>query len=252
MSLFCLVHGANLGAWCWDLLIPELEARGHKAVAMDLPIDNPTATFGDFADAVMQAIPPGEDDVILVGHSFAGTVIPLVANQRPVSRLVYLGALIPYPGMRGLDQFYDEVDADALAAIGYEPPPSEKFESFASEPDMYNPACLRLKQQASENPDVAMEFCFHDCEPNVARWAMSKLRHQKTLAYLTAVFPLPALPDVESAYIVCTEDRIISPAWSRYAARKRLGVVPREIPGGHYAQISHPADLAKVLADIAS
>ncbi|MEB3179039.1 MAG: alpha/beta fold hydrolase [Nostocaceae cyanobacterium] len=247
MSLFCLVHGANLGAWCWDLLIPELEARGHKAVAMDLPIDNPTATFSDFADAVMQAIPAGEDDVILVGHSFAGAVIPLVANQRPVRRLVYLGALIPHPGMRGLDQFYDELDPDALKAIGYEPPPSEKFEQFSDEPDMYNPACLRLKQQASENPDVAMEFCFHDCEPDVARWGISKLRYQASFAYLTEVFPLQALPDVESVYIVGTQDRIISPEWSRYAARKRLGVDAVELPAGHYPQISHPAQLAEIL-----
>jgi len=247
MSLFCLVHGANLGAWCWDLLIPELEARGHKTLAMDLPIDNPTATFSDFVDSVVEAIPPGEDDVILVGHSFAGTVIPLVASQRPVRRLVYLVALIPYPGMRKLDQFYDEVDADALTAISYEPPPKEQLERFRDEPDMYNPACLRLKQQAAENAEVAMEYCFHDCQPDVARWGISKLRYQASLAYLTEVFPLQALPDVESVYIVGTEDRIISPAWSRYAARKRLGVDAVELPAGHYPQISHPAELAEIL-----
>lgn len=250
MSLFCLVHGAYLGAWCWDLLIPELQAHGHKTVAMDLPIDDPSATLSDFADAVMGAIPPGEDDIILVGHSFGGTVIPLVASQRPVRRLVYLVALIPYPGMRGLDQFCDEVDPEELKTIGYEPPPSEKLKLCADEPDMYCPACLQLKQQPVENADVAMEFCFHDCEPEVAGWAISKLRDQASIAHLTEVFPLPALPNVESTYIVCTQDRIISPEWSRYAARKRLGVEAIELAGGHYPHISYPVQLAQVLTDL--
>ena len=30
---FVLVHGASHGAWCWDLLVPELNRLGHEAVA---------------------------------------------------------------------------------------------------------------------------------------------------------------------------------------------------------------------------
>ena len=39
MADFVLVHGGLHGASCWDLLRPELEARGHRTFAMDLPID---------------------------------------------------------------------------------------------------------------------------------------------------------------------------------------------------------------------
>jgi hypothetical protein len=39
MTRFGLVHGAGLGAWCWDRLIGELEARGHQAVAVDLSLN---------------------------------------------------------------------------------------------------------------------------------------------------------------------------------------------------------------------
>lgn len=56
MSLFCLVHGSYQGAWAWDLLIPELEARGHRAVAMELPIDDPSAGAARFAEVVVQTI----------------------------------------------------------------------------------------------------------------------------------------------------------------------------------------------------
>ena len=246
MSIFCLVHGAYLGAWCWERLIPELEARGHQVIAMDLPIDDPSASLSDYTDAVIQSLQGVDDDVILVGHSLAGMIVPLVALQRPIHRLVFLAALLPQIGMSGLDQFYDEVAPNMLKEIGYEPPEASLFEQLGDEPDIYNPAALTMKQ-ASQDEAVAMEFCFHDCEPDVAHWAISKLRDMRSLSHLTEVTPLQTLPDVEYAYIVCTDDRIVSPTWSKYAARKRLGVDAIELPGGHYPHISHPIQLAEVL-----
>jgi len=43
MATFGLVHGSWHGGWCWERLIPELEARGHRAVAVDLPAEDPAA-----------------------------------------------------------------------------------------------------------------------------------------------------------------------------------------------------------------
>ncbi len=248
MSVFCLVHAAWLGAWSWDLLIPYLQAQGHKAVAMDLPIENPSASLSDFAEAVIKSLPPDEDDVILVGTSMGGTIIPLVANQRPVRKLVFLAALIPYPGMNVIEQCYEDMAPDMLKAAGYEQPEASKLEQVRDEPDIFTPASLG--KNCFEDEAVAMEFFFHDCKPDVARWAISKLRNHLSLAHLTEVFPLPALPDVESVYIVCAEDRIISPAWSKYAARKRLGVNAIELPGGHCPYLSRPAHLADILLTV--
>ncbi len=247
MSTFCLVHGASLGAWCWEPLISELKARGHQTIAMDLPIDDPSASLSDFVDVVTQSLKSINDDIILVGHSFAGMVIPIVATQHPVHRLVFLGGLIPQIGMSGLDQFYDEVEPARLEKINYQPPDAKLFEQLSDEPDMYMPPCLALIEQSSINEAVLMEFCFHDCEPDVAHWAISKLRDQLSLASITEIFPLQTMPDVEYAYILCKDDRIISPTWSKYAARKRLGVQAIELPGGHYPHISHPVQLAEVL-----
>src|SRR5919202_709214 len=98
MSLFCLVHGHGQGAWCWERLMPELEARGHQALAMDLPIDDPSASLSRFAEVVVQALQGADDDVVVVGHSMSGLIIPLVANQRPVRRLVFIAAIITQVG----------------------------------------------------------------------------------------------------------------------------------------------------------
>ncbi|MBD2773838.1 alpha/beta fold hydrolase [Iningainema tapete] len=246
MTLFCLVHGAYQGAWCWDLLIPHLEARDHKTVAMDLPIENPDATLSDFADAVIQALPEDEDDVILVGHSMAGTVIPIVATQRRVRKLVFLTALIPYQETSTLDQFYHHMDSDTLKSLNYKPEQAI-LDRFRDEPDMFNPASVG-KNFSDEA--VAMEFFFHDCQSDVARWAVSNMRSQQSMAYIYEKSPLQAFPDVECVYIVCADDRILSPTWSRYAARKRLGVDTIELPGGHCPCLSRPAHLSNALLTV--
>lgn len=254
MSLFCLVHGGWEGAWCWELLISELEARGHHAIAMDLPIENPEANLSCFAQVVLEALQEIEEDIVLVGHSMAGTFIPLVAKQLPIRRLVFLNALIPYPGMSTLDQCNyqatsNTLKTDALKSEEWELAVS-KFEQLRDEPYMLNPA-LRGKDPLQDRV-IAMEFFFHDCKTDIARWAISKLRTHKSSAHLTEVFPLQTLPSVEYSYIVCSEDRILYPEWSRYAARKRLGIDAIELPGGHYPHLSRPDRLADVLVKLES
>src|SRR5215218_4055369 len=76
MTTFGLVHGAWHGAWCWEQLIPELERLGHRAVAMDLPCDDPSATYSSYADVIVDALVDEPDDVVLVAHSMGGLSMP--------------------------------------------------------------------------------------------------------------------------------------------------------------------------------
>jgi pimeloyl-ACP methyl ester carboxylesterase len=211
---------------------------------MDLPIENESATLSQFADAVIQAIPKTDDDIVLVGHSMAGTIIPLVAEAVKVRQLVFVAALIPYPGISTLDQFSHHLDSDTLKSFNYQPKDLSKLEQFHSEPNMYEPASVG-KDYSDEA--VLRHFFFHDCQPDVTQWALSKSRSQQSMAYIFETNPLKALPSVERKYIVCTDDRIISPTWSRYAARKRLGVDAIELASGHCPHLSRPDLLASVL-----
>jgi pimeloyl-ACP methyl ester carboxylesterase len=95
---FGLVHGAQHGAWCWERLVPELERRGHRAVAVDLPCDDPDASIADYATCVVDAL-AGLDDVVLVGHSLGSLTIPVVAHFRPARRLVFLCSVPTKPGV---------------------------------------------------------------------------------------------------------------------------------------------------------
>ncbi|WP_018332282.1 alpha/beta fold hydrolase [Actinomycetospora chiangmaiensis] len=108
---FVLIHGAGYGAACWDELVPRLT---HEALAVDLPgrgsradVDVRKVTLQDCADAVLADVDArGLDDVVLVGHSFAGVTVPRVMGPLGdrLRRVVLLSAVVPPDGTRVLDQ----------------------------------------------------------------------------------------------------------------------------------------------------
>src|SRR5215217_4445865 len=113
MAVFVLVHGGWHGGWCWRKLLPHLVAAGHTAFT-------PTLTgLGERAHLLSPAIRlethiqdvlgvmAFEDlrDVVLVGHSMAGTVITGVAGRAAdrLGHLVYLDASVPRDGESDVD-----------------------------------------------------------------------------------------------------------------------------------------------------
>jgi pimeloyl-ACP methyl ester carboxylesterase len=52
VSLFVPIPGAGGSAWYWHRVVPELRARGHEAVAVDLPGANESAGLGTGIDVV--------------------------------------------------------------------------------------------------------------------------------------------------------------------------------------------------------
>ena len=97
MATFGLIHGGGGSAWDWHLVAPELRARGHDSVAVDLPSDGPSAGWWDYVDEVVRAL--GQtSDLVIVGHSLGGFTAPLVCERVPVDLVVLIAAMIPSPG----------------------------------------------------------------------------------------------------------------------------------------------------------
>ena len=96
MASFILVAGAWHGAWCWEYVIPLLEARGHRAVAAELPGMGADRTplaevdFTAWAQAVAEVVETAAEPVILVGHSGGGPIAWAAVDARPekVARVV--------------------------------------------------------------------------------------------------------------------------------------------------------------------
>lgn len=223
MSTFGLVHGGGLGAWSWERLIPELERRGHEAATADLPFDDRSLGADRFADIVLEAF-AGADDLVLVGHSMSGLIIPVVASRRPVRRLVFLHTVLPQPGSSLADQ-------------------------MASEPDMFNPEMRTVPPNWWSDEATVTRFLFHDCPPDVARNAFLRLRPPEGGVLVTEATPMRSWPDAPRTYILCRDDRTATPAWARRAASEPLGVEPIEIPGGHCPMLSRPELLAEELVE---
>src|SRR5690242_16567552 len=97
MATYVLIHGAGSDSWYWHLVAPELQARGHDVVTMDLPCDDDSAGLAEYADTVVDAI-GGRTGLILVAQSLAGFTAPLVCERVPVDLLVLVAAMVPAPG----------------------------------------------------------------------------------------------------------------------------------------------------------
>src|SRR5439155_24362542 len=97
MSTYVLIHGAGSDAWYWHLVAPRLQALGHEVVAVDLPCDDDSAGFEQYADVVVKAA-ASRHDIVLVAQSLGGFTAPLVCDRLDVRLLVLVAAMVPRPG----------------------------------------------------------------------------------------------------------------------------------------------------------
>jgi len=223
---FGLVHGAWHGAWCWQDLEHELRGAGHDTIAVDLPIDDPYSTFDDHAEIVAEAV-EGRENLVLVGHSRGGNIIPRVAGLVAVERLVFLcGA---FHATLTEEQVKNGKDAPSSAM------PEFSAGIFPVQDNL-----------ATYDPAKAREIFYQDCSEEKAAWAISQLRLQRRASERR----LEEWPDTPSDYILCQDDRVINVEWSRYAARQWLNTEAIELPGGHSPFLSRPQLLAATLISL--
>ncbi|HLG86900.1 MAG TPA: alpha/beta hydrolase [Alphaproteobacteria bacterium] len=223
MADFILVHGAFHGGWCWDLVRPELEKLGHKSIAVDMPVDQPNLWIDDYVKVVHESVAGKiSDDAYLVGHSFGGYVVPRLARMRPKARMILLCAAYAHANdaqraematVIDTATFYSWIETDALGR------------SFFSR-------------------DNAIKAFFHDVQPDLADWAASKLRPHWAES-MSKVGPVEPHADRVAGIVNCEDDRIILCEPHSALARKRYGIDPIILPGGHSPFLSHPALLAQ-------
>ena len=210
-TTYVLVHGGGSSAWDWHLLVPELRARGHDAVAMDLPIEDESAGLSEYADAVVAAV-GDRTGLVVVGHSYGGFTAPLVCERLPVELLVLVAAMVPTPGEPPNDYWANTEHGKAFRA-----------------------------QTGHDGSDDAIFY--HDVPPNLVAEAKRRERGQVDTSGIEP-WPLAAWPDVPTRFLLCRHDRMFPAGWLRGVVRERLGIVPDEIDGGHYISISRPRELA--------
>ncbi len=208
MATFVLLHGAGSDSWYWHLVAPELGARGHEVVAVDLPCDDDAAGLAQYADVVVAAV-GDRADVVLVAQSLAGFVAPLVCERVSVRMMVLVAAMVPAPG---------ESPGDWWANTGHQFP----------------------------TDDIDTVF-LHDVPPDIAAEARKRGRNQSGTPF-ERPWPLERWPDVPTRFLLCRHDRLFPADFQRRVVAERLGIVPDEMDGGHLPALARPRELAERLA----
>jgi pimeloyl-ACP methyl ester carboxylesterase len=224
-----LVHGAFHGAWCWERVVRGLAARGVAHRAIDLPGRGrsamPLGSILDNGKAVQEAIASIEGPVVACGHSLGGAAITEGGLDPRVRHLVYLAALVPDVG---------EPITDVLGSAGVD----EMMKSLRPAED--GTATIERKR--------AEQMFYQDCDAESVSWACERLCAER-LETIGATVARAAWRDVPSTYVLCEDDRAISPADQERLAARCSDVV--RWPTGHSPMLTRPEALADLLAALA-
>jgi len=221
--MFILLHGAGLGAWIWDDVLPHLNA---PARALDLPGRGDGTNPGDVTleqcvDFVASQLEAG---TVLVGHSFSAEVALAVATRHPdkVKSLVLVGGVVPESGRNFLSLV---------------PLPMRLF--------------LRVVIGRSKNGvaipkgEVRKGYC-NDLDDFTCTRVVQKLTREAPRLYLDPV--TWSLPDsMPRIYVKLLEDHSIKPSDQDAMTARFRATQVETLPTGHLPMLGKPADLAGIL-----
>jgi pimeloyl-ACP methyl ester carboxylesterase len=195
-------------------------------------MDDPAAGAEDYVAVALRAIEAAGfgGDTVVVGHSMAGQMLPVLAARSKVGQLVFLAANVPVPGI----SYNDYLESQPGAIIV----PWDLLE--------YDDA-----DRIVVSWELARSTYYPDVEEGLARDAHAHLTPM-ALTVLAEPCPIDSWPTVPCTYILASEDRVIGRDWARRVCGERLGISPIEISSSHSPFLSQPEALAKILDGIAA
>ena len=213
-----LVHGAFADGSSWEKVIPLLQAKGLHVVA----VQNPLTSLADDVAATRRAIDAQTGPVILVGHSWGGTVITEAGAHDKVAALVYVAAFAPDAGQSSNDLGKDGPPPPGLANIH---PDGAGFlvltpESVARDFAQDLPAAQTVVMAVTQGPIFGKSF---DERVANAAWKTKP-----------------------SWFIVAEKDRMIQPDLE-HAMAKKINAKTTALPTSHVPMLSRPNDVATVI-----
>lgn len=230
MAEFLLVHGSCHGAWCWHDLIPHLKQLGHTARAIDLPSHGAdptpvsTITLDMCRDAVLAASTP---ETIVVGHSWGGYPISAAADHAPdrMRALIYVCAYVPHAGL-------------SMVEMRRRAPRQLIVDAVEKSADGMSYRVL---------PERVQGLFYHDCSPEVVRYALARLCPQAIRPQDTPLELGSGFARVPKAYIRTIDDRTIPTEYQNTMSRCARPELRLTIDSSHSPFFSHPDVLAAQL-----
>ncbi len=242
MANYILVHGGWHGAWCWDKVVPLLQAAGHQVYAPTLSglgeqaaLLTPEVGLDTHIQDVVKLVETEDlQQVILVGHSYSGMVITGVADRVPgrIAHLVYLDAVAPHDGQ-------SMADTAPLLGTMLRREANKNGDGWRVNPPHQRGGLYGVTQE----PDLSL--------------VRSKVTPQSLKTFLQPlhITHKDAVAAISHTYIECTRRGVIIWLMRRiFMRRSLLASAPgwnwRKLASGHDAMIIAPQAVADLLLEL--
>jgi pimeloyl-ACP methyl ester carboxylesterase len=220
-----LVHGAWADGSGWRGVYDLLRQDGHEVRV----VQNATVSLQDDVAATKLILGQHSEPVVLVGHSYGGTVITEVGNHPNVAALVYIAGWVPDAG-ESQENLIDRIESGVPSAGDAILPPQEGFLLLDRE-----------KMPASFAGDLSADEGAFMADSQVP-WGLEAL---------SGTISEAAWRSKPSWYLVATEDRMIPPQLQRWMS-ERAGMTVEEAAGSHAIYVSRPDVVAALIEKAAS
>jgi len=213
-----LVHGGWVDGSGWEGVYKALKKSGYAVTI----VQEATTSLADDVATTKRAIASQNGPVILVGHSYGGTVITEAGNDPKVVGLVYVAAFAPDKG-------------ESVSTLIKDPVPGAPVPPILPPVDGYL-LLDKAKFPASFAGDVSLEKASFMADSQVP-WGVNAL---------SGTISEPAWRTKPSWYLLTTDDQMIPPAAQRLMA-KRAGATVVEVKASHAIFVSQPQAVASVI-----
>ena len=216
------VHGAWANSSAWDKVLPLIDAAGLTGTAVSLSL----TSLADDVATVKRAIALIDGPLLLVGHSYGGTVITEAGSDPKVAGLVYVAAFAPDIG-------------ESAASLGAGGPPTRLLEVVRPDEQHF----FKLTREG-------VDEVFAQDLTAAERGLIFATQNPLSGAALGGEVTAPAWKEKPSWYLLASEDHTIHPELQKKMAA-RIEATTVTVAASHVAMLSQPDAVAKLIVQAA-
>jgi pimeloyl-ACP methyl ester carboxylesterase len=242
---FVLIHGTWHGGWAWKYVVRHLSQKEHIAHTPTLAGHGPGAvrrgiTHQHCVDSVVAYIRYCNlRNVVLVGHSFGGTVVQKVAERFPdrIAGLVFLDTLV----LKDKERVFDVLPNSFLDSLAAENGDDAVGEDLGNGENVLPPPPWKTWR------DNFMQ----DAPESLARAAWEQLSPEPSQVNLDNISlkRFDSL-DTPKSFIFCRQDKAMPPGYFHPGMSTRLGTCKLlEMDGSHEVMFTRPVELAEKIVE---
>lgn len=237
---YAFLHGGGQGSWVWEETVKALKLQGDASPCEVLTLDVPgcgtkreRTTQGMTFDHIVEELISDIDDagltnLVLIGHSQAGTVLPAMAERRPdlFRRLIYVSCSLPLPGQTIIQMIGDRVHGEVDEEVGWPVDPKTTSNRKRAE-------IMLCNDMSVADTAAFMQKLGDDNWPQAS--------------YQETNWRFGNMGEIPSSYVLCLRDNILPIRWQTIFAQRFHAQRIVQIDAGHQVMTTQAQALAELI-----